>query len=331
MDSTPRTISEETQATLLLCGHLLAGKQKGEAPLSPGEFNKLCRELESRSASLSDLLGPSAKTLLAELSPELNRETIEALLGRGFLLSLALEKWSSIGLWIVSRSDSNYPVRLKQRLQQHAPSILYGCGSFDFLNQGGVAVVGSRDVDEAGGSFAKTLAARCASEELTVISGGARGVDQIAMRSAAEKGGKVIGVMADSLARAITSASARDLLREKRVTLLSPFDPEAGFNVGNAMSRNKCIYALADYAVVVSSGEGEGGTWGGAIEQINKFKQVPIFVRSGSGVPAGNSALIKAGGIALEQLPATSLRSALEDRRLAHLARGQPAELLLNL
>jgi predicted Rossmann fold nucleotide-binding protein DprA/Smf involved in DNA uptake len=329
MDSTPHTLSEYTQTALLLCGHLLAGKQKGEAPLSPGEFNKLTRELEARGAALPELLGTSAKSLLAELSPELDRDRVEALLGRGFLLSLALEKWNSLGLWVLSREDPSYPVRFKERLQQHAPVILYGCGDLALLDRGGVAIVGSRDVDEAGTTFTQTLAARCAAEGLNVISGGARGVDQIAMRFAAENGGRVVGVMADSLARSVSSANARDLLREGRVTLLSPFDPEAGFNVGNAMARNKCIYALADYGVVVSSGEKEGGTWAGAIEQINKFKHTPIFVRAGEGVPSGNVALIKAGGTALETLPPTPLQDAFQAQSRA--PRIASPELLLNL
>ena len=36
---------------------------------------------------------------------------------------------------------------------------------------------------------------------------------------------------------------------------------EAGFQVGNAMARNKYIYCLADYGLVVRSDEGKGGTW----------------------------------------------------------------------
>lgn len=328
MSSRAHVVSEETQVTLLLCGPLLASKQKGEAPLSPREFGKLKLELEKAGASLRELLGAGAGGLLEKLPLEVDRAKVEALLGRGFLLSLALEKWSGMGLWVISRSDESYPKRLKERLQQQAPPLLYGCGDLELLERGGVAIVGSRDVDEAGASFTQALAGQCAAETMTVISGGAKGVDQIAMRSAAERGGAVAGIMANDLARAVTSANARDLIHEKRVTLASPFDPEAGFNVGNAMARNKVIYALAEYGVVVSSGEQEGGTWAGALEQLQKFKHAPVFVREGENVPSGNKALIKAGGIPMNAVPKGGLREFF-----ANNARGKPApvEMMLNL
>ena len=47
-----------------------------------------------------------------------------------------------------------------------------------------------------------------------------------------------------------------------QLVLASPYDPSAGFNVGNAMQRNKFIYALADAALVVNSDLNRGGTWG---------------------------------------------------------------------
>ena len=42
------------------------------------------------------------------------------------------------------------------------------------------------------------------------------------------------------------------------LTLVSPFNPESWFNVSRAMGRNKCIYCLADGAVVVSSAYRKG-------------------------------------------------------------------------
>jgi predicted Rossmann fold nucleotide-binding protein DprA/Smf involved in DNA uptake len=64
-----------------------------------------------------------------------------------------------------------------------------------------------------------------------------------------------------------------------------------GFNVGHAMQRNKLIYALADAALVVTSDFEKGGTWAGAIEQLEKLRFVPVFVRNGANAGKGNSAL----------------------------------------
>ena len=100
------------------------------------------------------------------------------------------------------------------------------------------------------------------------------------MRGALDEGGKAIGVLADSLERAAMNRENRDMLIDGQLVLVSPYDPSAGFNVGNAMQRNKLIYALADAALVVSSDFEKGGTWAGAIEQLDRLRMVPVYVRS---------------------------------------------------
>jgi predicted Rossmann fold nucleotide-binding protein DprA/Smf involved in DNA uptake len=126
----------------------------------------------------------------------------------------------------------------------------------------------------------------------------AKGVDQAAMRGALEVGGNVCGVLADSLERTTMTREHRDLLLKGQLTLISPYDPSAGFNTGNAMQRNKLIYALADASLVVNSDVANGGTWAGAIEQLGKLKFVPIYVRSTGEPSAGLDALHKKGAIA---------------------------------
>ncbi len=68
--------------------------------------------------------------------------------------------------------------------------------------------------------------------------------------------------------------------QSSRLLLISPYDPQVGFNVGNAMGRNKLIYALADAALVVASDLNKGGTWSGAVEQLDRYKCVPVYVRN---------------------------------------------------
>lgn len=62
------------------------------------------------------------------------------------------------------------------------------------------------------------------------------------------------------------------------------------------MARNKLIYALSDFALVIASDAEKGGTWAGAEEAI-KAGWVPVFIVDGPDAPEGNRLLIKRGGI----------------------------------
>ena len=63
----------------------------------------------------------------------------------------------------------------------------------------------------------------------------------------------------------------REALMDGRLVLACPYDPAARFQVGQAMQRNKLIYALSDAALVVNSDYGKGGTWTGATEQLDRY------------------------------------------------------------
>ena len=283
-------LSPDTQAVLLLCGRF-GDRANGADPLTAGEYARLTKWLRERQLRPAGLLkGVSlAELVAAKLEPA----RIESLLKRGAAMALATEKWLRSGLWIVSRSDEGYPQRLKKKLGQDSPALLFGSGVISLLDSGGLAIVGSRNATESELDFTRDVAARCAREGIGVVSGGARGVDAAAMQGAGQAEGKVIGILADSLLRSCVNRDNRIGLEDNRLVLASPFNPEAGFNAGNAMQRNRYIYALADYALVVQSDYEKGGTWAGAVENL-KEGWVPLFVREDT-ASKGIAGLIKRG------------------------------------
>jgi predicted Rossmann fold nucleotide-binding protein DprA/Smf involved in DNA uptake len=222
---------------------------------------------------------------------------VRRLLDRGFLLGNALEQWQTKSIWVAGQGDPEYPTKIAERLKDDSPAVLYGCGSGELLEQGGLAVVGSRRVDQELIEYTEKIGQRCAGAEINIVSGGAQGIDRAAMRGALEAEGRVVGVMADSLEAAILNRENRQWLRDEHLSLISPYDPSAGFHVGNAMQRNKLIYALADAALVVSSDREKGGTWAGAYEQLRKLRFVPVYVRSTGEVGDGLRALMKMGAV----------------------------------
>jgi len=289
-------LTPNTQVILLLVAPLIAGHRETSCDLlSLSEYNRLARLLREKRKQPADLIGPDAAELISLFAEHFGRERIEAMLGRGFLLSQAVERWNARAIWVISRADPAYPKRFKARLKEDAPPVIYGSGDPALLEKGGLAVVGSRHVDEEVVAFTENAGRLSADAHRTVISGGAKGIDRAAMHGALLAGGDAAGVMADSLERAALARDNREPLMDGRLVLISPYDPAAGFNVGHAMQRNKLIYALADAAFVVTSDFEKGGTWAGAIEQLERLHFVPVFVRNGANAGKGNQALLQRG------------------------------------
>ena len=80
-------------------------------------------------------------------------------------MGFAVEEWTRQGIWVISRADATYPRALKLRLREAAPSLLYGIGNQELLDNGGLGVVGSRDADDEALQFTRAIASRCAQEK----------------------------------------------------------------------------------------------------------------------------------------------------------------------
>ena len=69
--------------------------------------------------------------------------------------------------------------------------------------QPGIAVVGSRHLDENGMECARFVGNACGISGQVLYSGGAKGVDSISMEAALVARGTAVGVLADSLEKAV--------------------------------------------------------------------------------------------------------------------------------
>lgn len=292
-------LSNDSKALVLL-GSRLALPREAVTPLSPAEWTRLAARLAaSEWQQPAALFGKSAADLTATLGLDAPlAERVATLLKRGGQLAFELERLAMRGIWVLTRVDPAYPRRLQERLGAQAPVVLFGAGPVGLLSREGIAIVGSRDVDAVAEQFATAIGTRAAGAGLVVYSGAVRGIDRVAMAAALEHSGTAVGVVADSLERLLRAPDTRRYIAEEQLALVTPFHPAAGFSVANAMARNKLIYCLADYAVVVASGAESGGTRAGALE-ARRAGWVPLFVRADAGAPPGNQDLIARGGIPL--------------------------------
>ena len=185
-------LSANARAILLLTAPLLTGRNRHSArsqtgerhahcnspprPLSNAEYRDFARALYAIRREPSALLASDSMETIHQSGTNLDSQRIRQLLGRGFLLALAIERWRSCALWVITRADPCYPRKLKYRMGGNAPPVLYGCGDSAILSDGGLAVVGSRNVDDSVVSYTEDIGLLAARAKKAVISGGARGV-----------------------------------------------------------------------------------------------------------------------------------------------------------
>jgi DNA processing protein len=272
-------------------------------PLAPKAWARVARALEAVGARPADLLGRESADLVPLLGgATAAAEVVARLAARATTLAMEVERLEGRGIWLVSVVDDAYPVRLRVRLGDAAPPILYGAGAVELLEGGGVAIVGARDADGDSLEYAWRAAGAVARSGSSVVSGGAKGIDAAAMSAAAEAGGSVVGVLADSLERQARSTAVRTLVGDERLVLVSSYGADVPFSVGNAMGRNRLIYCLADSALVVVTAQGTGGTWAGATEALSSG-WVPVYARTGTSNDTGARALVARGAVGFDDEP----------------------------
>jgi predicted Rossmann fold nucleotide-binding protein DprA/Smf involved in DNA uptake len=276
--------SDTALAALLLCQRLV---ETPAAPLRSSEYWTLLDVVHDP----AELLGRDAAAIARafNLSAAL-ADRIAQLLDAATSFAFHLDQAEQSGLRMIASVDEDYPAPLIARLGRSAPPLLYLVGDVGLLSADLLGIVGSREVTEAGAGVARTAAADAVRHGLGVVSGAAKGVDQLAMHAALQAGGNAVGVLADSLVRMTRDGEVRRAVGDGRLCLCTPYKPTAGFSVANAMGRNKLIYALSKATLVVSADAEKGGTWAGAVEALRQ-STAPVLVWTGEGAGNGNALL----------------------------------------
>ena len=217
------------------------------------------RPTEDRELTAADLVALGYSQTMAH--------RILALLEETELLHHALRRAERMGCIPVSRVSEKYPSVLKQRLGLEAPGCLWAKGDLTLLGTPMIALVGSRDILPENKAFAAEVGRQAAAQGYTLISGNARGADRTAQSACLKAGGRVISVVADSLAQKTL---------QNRVLYLSEEDFDAEFSAQRALRRNRIIHALAEKTFVAQSNLGFGGTWDGTVKNL-KNNWSPVF------------------------------------------------------
>ena len=221
-------------------------------PLYDIAFSMLYRTKLRKALKLIDHYGSAEKVWAAIDEPEM-KECMER-------ARHELEWIKEHGIHVWTLSDEDYPYRLRQCPDK--PLVLYGKGNLHPSAGHIVSIVGTRQPTQRGRELTEILVRELHEqlESVTIVSGGAYGIDITAHRTAIEQGIPTIIIPAHGLDRIYPYQHRQDAIRAlEHGGLMTEFpsgiEPLAPYFV----QRNRIVAGLADAVVVVESKE-KGGS-----------------------------------------------------------------------
>ena len=285
-------MNNESLAVLVLTNRLVTTSAKSFSSREIWQLRERLPDLavifESSAEDLSKHFGlrPADSARIAQLTENATATTF------------AIEQLEESGIKVLTVFDDLFPSCFVERLGSRSSVFVLAAGDLGLLTGTSRGIVGSRNANADAIEVANLAGHAAISRGEHVVSGLAKGIDRAGMTAAIESGGKVIGISSEGIRRTIRGAEVRNLIHEGRMCLVSPFGPDARFTVGNAMGRNRFIYALSASTLVVASEDRKGGTWAGAEEALKwRFGQVDVW--TGHGATNGNHELVALGASAV--------------------------------
>lgn len=223
-----------------------------------------------------------------------------------------------LGLWAISAAreagarvlvpgDREYPARLREIA--NPPQLLYVRGEIE-PEARRVALVGSREADEAGLEIARDFGDALARAGVTVVSGGARGIDTAAHEGALWGQGSTVAVLGCGIDVAYPAENAGlfDRMARGAGAVISELAPGTQPLQRNFPRRNRTIAGLCDAVVVVRAALRSGAliTADHAAQQGRPLFAVPGEV--GQALASGPNELLRLDAA----YPATSAVDVLE-------------------
>lgn len=163
-----------------------------------------------------------------------------------------LRKLEKIGGKIITYWDVEYSQLLKKIYDP--PLILYYIGDISLLTTNSIAVIGTRNPTSYGKKVAKDLTVDLCSNDLTIVSGLARGIDTVAHETAIKTNGKTIAALGNGLD--FIYPSENKILYEKIISnglLITEYPLTTKPDAQNFPRRNRIIAGLSLGVLVIET------------------------------------------------------------------------------
>ena len=214
----------------------------------------------------------------------------------------------SLGINIISCIDENFPYKLLNTVSEKGkpdvPVLIHCLGNLDILEKSSLAIIGTRNPNEAGIKAADFFASEFASYDVNIISGLAVGCDSIAHEAALSVNGTTTAVLAGGLDNIYPKENRRlaDRILNNGGLLISENPVFTQTNKYNLVSRDRIQAALGNATLVIQTSI-NGGTMHAANATLASGK--PLFVVDYK----DNSADVVQGNLALKSSGAREISS----------------------
>ncbi len=171
-----------------------------------------------------------------------------------------MEQMEKLNVRAINWNGDEYPPRLKEIYDP--PPVLYVSGSILPEDERSVAVVGTRKATAYGREVTYRLVSDLARNQITIVSGLARGIDGIAHRATLEGGGRTIAVLGSGV-NVIYPREHTDLAQQisERGAVISEFPIGTRPDARNFPRRNRIMSGMTLGTLVVEAGEASGALW----------------------------------------------------------------------
>ncbi|MCS7337933.1 MAG: DNA-processing protein DprA [Verrucomicrobiae bacterium] len=185
----------------------------------------------------------------------IGEETAEAIANWEKTIDLAAElrRIAEFGCQIVTQADAEYPELLRQIYDP--PIVLYIKGKLKVQDKNAVAIVGTREATHYGIETARKLAYQLAYLGVTVVSGGARGIDTAAHQGALAAKGRTIAVLGTGI-NLVVPPENKDLFERISANgaLITQFPFNRTADKRSFAIRNRIVAGMTLGTVVVEAG-----------------------------------------------------------------------------
>ena len=239
------------------------------------------RNLLAKLHSLDSVLSANLNTLLQieGICSTLAKKIIRINDNRPILeeqLQKELEKLSKIGGRIITIWDKEFPSLLKKIYDP--PLLLYVKGEFHEKDNYAISIVGTRQPSNYGKIQADKFASELAEQNITIVSGLARGIDTTAHNAAIKSGGRTIAVLGSGI-DVIYPPENRKLFQEiaNSGMIISEYELGTKPDAPNFPRRNRIISGISLGTIVIETAETGGAmqTASFALDQNREVFAIP--------------------------------------------------------